>query len=175
MTRIACLSMTLLLLAGAALSGCGGEQPAGTREAVPPVVTVPETGAPPVPPAEVPEPPEPEPAAGEPVVAESAEAVEEPEAESAVLDDATLLDSLIGTTWMVGDMRVHFKDGQYVLVEGGEVAEIAPEGMNAAYTLENGTITVTAMGRTTTATWDGERLVVGGVPARPVREAAENG
>jgi hypothetical protein len=165
--------MTALLLAVAALSGCGGEQPAETTQAAPPVVSVPET--PPAPePVEPATAEEPVPAA-EPIVAEAVAAVEEPEAESGVLDDATLLELLSGTTWMVGDMRVHFKDGQYVLVEGGEVAEIAPEGMNAAYKLENGTITVTAMGRTTTATWDGEQLVVEGVPARRLGESAENG
>lgn len=139
-----------------AAAGCGRETPDAPPE--PDVHVEEETHVvpPPVPeaaPSEVP----PEAVPATPVDAE-------PDAPPEEIDP--LHAALLGTRWQVGDMLVVFRAEDEVFVQGGPVAELAPDGLEATYRYADGVVTASAMGRTMTGVWDGETLVVEGVPAQ---------
>jgi hypothetical protein len=69
---------------------------------------------------------------------------------------------LIGTTWQVGDIQVTFTSANKVKLAGGPIANAAPNGLDADYSYQNGTLEVTALGQTKNGTWDGDKLVVDG-------------
>ena len=73
--------------------------------------------------------------------------------------------ALVGTTWVVGDFQARFLDGDTVFIAGTPLAEIAPAGMEAPYTIADGVIEVSAAGETKAGTWDGETLMMDGVVA----------
>ncbi len=97
--------------------------------------------------------------------AKAEEAVEE------AADDATAetpagaagLDTLVGTAWAFEDgTEISFKDAETAVIKGGVVALIAPGGLDAALTFEDGNVTISAMGQTKTGTWDGESFEMDG-------------
>jgi hypothetical protein len=75
---------------------------------------------------------------------------------------------LIGTAWTFSDIRLKFLDVSTCLVVGGRVATLAPEGVNAPYTFDEGTVSLSVMGEQMTGTWDGEKLVIAGNPGEPI-------
>jgi len=77
-------------------------------------------------------------------------------------------EALVGTTWLAGDFTVTFHEPPEILIEGGPLQETDPEGIIGHYTFENGLVTVTAQGETRTGSWDGERLIVDGLQAKPL-------
>ncbi len=97
--------------------------------------------------------------------------VEAPDTSLTTLPPATAgtVEQLIGTDWIVGDMVVSFKDAGSLVVRGGVVDEMAPDGVQGSYTVTNGNVEVLVeiMGEqhVRRGTWDGERLVVDGTPA----------
>jgi hypothetical protein len=74
---------------------------------------------------------------------------------------------LAGTTWKLGDLTVTFKDASNLVAKGGPVAAIAPNGMEATYSIKDTLleITVPTMGITKTGTFDGTKLVIDGQTA----------
>ena len=130
----------------AVLSGCGGDQTPvapGDEEAVP-AAPVKETEA------------------------TEAPAPSETPAAAAVASDADpLLQQLIGTTWTAGEYTVNFVDESKVKLQGGKLKDLFPQGMDALFTFEPNadgaaTISVSALGQTTSGTWDGTNLVIDG-------------
>lgn len=157
-------------------AGCGGsepaEAPAGGDEGSPTInlenldnAPAPEAPAAPEAPVAAPEvapAPEPAPAPEAPVMDGAAA----PAAAPAVPGEVDpQLAKLIGTTWMIDDIEANFKDATTVALKGGPLAAIMPNGLDATYTYENGTITVSAVGSTKTGTWDGTTLVIDGKTA----------
>jgi len=140
----------VLLMSAMLLIGCGGSG----KEPVP---TAPPEAAPVSPSTQTPPAKEPE------LTVPPAAPAAAPASASAPVDP--LLQKLIGTTWMVGDFQATFQDAKTVLVKGGDLAALYPNGYPATYTFENGTLEVTVMDQKTAATWDGEKLVVDGVEA----------
>lgn len=108
-------------------------------------------------------------------VAEDAEAAVEAAADSTaetadeLMEDAAEVvgggdahEKLIGTNWQVGDFKMEFQSEEAVKISGGALATIAPDGLDAEYTYEDGAIVLSAMGQTREGTWDGENLVIDG-------------
>ena len=69
---------------------------------------------------------------------------------------------LVGTTWLVGDVTVTFKDGASAFAKGGMLAQVAPDGLDVAYTLKDSIVEIGALGQTMTGTFDGTKLVIDG-------------
>jgi len=74
-------------------------------------------------------------------------------------------DALVGTVWAIGDVIVTFKDESKVFAKGGFIAPVAPEGIEATYTLSGNLIELTALDHTITGTFDGTNLVIDGKSA----------
>ena len=150
-----------LVLAGAVLAfaGCGGkDQPDSDAKPEPQQTAAPQTSPMPDTAPDAPATPETPATPGDTPAAAEAGA-------TAQAGDAA---ALIGTSWLVGDMHVTFKSPTELFVKGGMVAEVAPDGLTAQYTMgPEGTLEATAMGVTMQGTWDGTNLTVGGVPAQP--------
>jgi hypothetical protein len=74
---------------------------------------------------------------------------------------------LSGTKWMLGDLTVTFKDASTAVVTGGPLAAVAPNGLEASYTLKDNALEVKApaLGITKTGTFDGTKLVIDGKTA----------
>lgn len=72
---------------------------------------------------------------------------------------------LIGTSWMVGDVEANFTDKDSVMLKGGIVATLAPDGLEADYTFADGKVELNAAGNTKSGTWDGTALVIDGTVA----------
>jgi len=70
--------------------------------------------------------------------------------------------ALIGTKWTIGEYEATFKDDKKVTLKGGALKLMAPNGLDADYTLVDGVLTVSAMGQKKEGTWDGTKLVVDG-------------
>lgn len=70
--------------------------------------------------------------------------------------------SLVGTTWKVGEYTASFQTGQDVLVKGGPISD--PAGAKGTYTIQadKNIIEVTILGRTQAGTWDGTKLTMDG-------------
>ena len=73
--------------------------------------------------------------------------------------------TLAGTTWLYDGITVVFQDETNLLLKGGMITELAPSGLEATYTLDNGVIEAQVMDQTVTGTFDGANLVVDGKPA----------
>ena len=135
-----------------AMAGCGGPAqdepaPAGngdTEPATTPEAQPEEPAAPAEAPAETPD--------------ESAEA--QPEA----AEGGT---GLTGTKWQMGDYVIEFQDESNVLVKGGQIATLMPDGAMGEYKVEDGKFSVNILGMTRSGTWDGEKLIVDGTEAVP--------
>ena len=98
----------------------------------------------------------------EEAVEEAAPAAEEAPAESpaAAGDD---LNGLVGTSWAFEDgTSITVKDSETAVIKGGVVALIAPDGLDAKLSFEDGNVTISAMGQSRTGTWDGETLEIDG-------------
>ena len=74
--------------------------------------------------------------------------------------------ALMGTTWLIGEFTVAFKEPPEVFVKGGPLAESWPDGVTGEYTFEKGIVEVTALDETRMGTWDGANLVVDGLKAK---------
>lgn len=136
-------TLATMTLAAAVAAGCGGSADPAPAPA-PKVVT-------------------PAPAAAPAPAAEAAETGEAAEAAAPAAEGADELHAkLINTAWKVGDFEVNFLDTEKVLVKGGPLSAIAPNGLEAKYSYAEGLIEVTAMGQTKKGTWDGETLTVDG-------------
>ena len=93
------------------------------------------------------------------------EAVEEEAADATAETPAGAagLDTLVGTAWAFEDgTEISFKDAETAVIKGGVVALIAPGGLDAALSFEDGNVTISAMGQTKTGTWDGESFEMDG-------------
>jgi len=73
--------------------------------------------------------------------------------------------TLSGTTWVYDGITVTFKNESSLLLKGGMVSELAPDGLEGTYKLENGVIEVNVMDQTVSGTFDGTNLMVDGKPA----------
>ncbi len=141
------------LLAGlcvVVMAGCSG---GAKEEAAPPARG---TAEPPAAPA-----PEETPAAGLSAPGEAPAAA--PEAAPA----AGGTGSLVGTKWQLGDFTVEFQDESNVLVKGGQIATLMPDGAKGEYKVEDGKFSVSILGMTKSGTWDGKKLVVDDTEAIP--------
>ena len=132
------------------MAGCSG----GAKEEVAPPARG--TAEPPAAPA-----PEETPAAGLSAPGEAPAAA--PEAAPA----AGGTGSLVGTKWQLGDFTVEFQDESNVLVKGGQIATLMPDGAKGEYKVEDGKFSVSILGMTKSGTWDGKKLVVDDTEAIP--------
>jgi len=94
-------------------------------------------------------------------------AVEEEPLQPLSPEERGTVDELIGTTWRVEDYTVTFLEPPVCRVKGGDIEEIAPDGVKGHYALEDGILEVSAMDETRQAHWYGDRLAVDGVDAVP--------
>ncbi len=69
---------------------------------------------------------------------------------------------LAGTKWQLGDYEIDFKDEGKVLVKGGQIATLVPDGAEGEYKVEDGKFSVSILGQSFNGTWDGSKLVVDG-------------
>ncbi|MBI3117822.1 MAG: hypothetical protein HYZ00_03995 [Candidatus Hydrogenedentes bacterium] len=163
------LSLTIALV----VAGCGGKKAAappaggeGDKESSGMKINLDDLKNLPAPapaePAPTPAPaePAPAPAPAEPAPAPAPGAAAAPAAVPGELDPQQA--KLIGTSWQVGDVEAAFQDGDTVMLKGGQIAGIMPDGLEAQYKYEGGKITLSALGQERTGTWDGEKLVVDG-------------
>jgi len=155
--------MMLALCLGVVLAGCGGrkEEPKPATEA--PAPAAPDAGTEEMEAAEAGKEMETEMPEG----AEDADTGGDMETDEAEDDGGEAMEEeapneLVGTKWNVGEYEVEFKNNTTVLVKGGQINDLAPEGVEGAYTLEDGRIEVEVLGETRVGTWDGEKLVVDG-------------
>jgi hypothetical protein len=131
------------------MAGCGGPKeeaaPAGpgTEEQAAPAPSQP----PAAPPAEE---------------APAAPAEESAEAAPAAEEGGT---GLVGTKWKLDEYVIEFQDDTQVLVKGGQIATLMPDGATGEYKIEDGKFSVSILGMTKSGTWDGDKLVVDGVEA----------
>ncbi len=77
----------------------------------------------------------------------------------------TLQQQLIGTSWMIGDYHVSFKDNNKAIVKGEPIHDLYPDGVEATYSLkENGDFVINAkkenLDETKIGIWNGKELVV---------------
>lgn len=75
---------------------------------------------------------------------------------------------LVGTTWAIGETILTFKDETKVFAKGGLIAQIAPDGLEATWSLNGTVLEMSAMGETRAGTFDGATLTLGGVTATKV-------
>ena len=73
--------------------------------------------------------------------------------------------TLVGSTWKIGEFIANFKDATTVSLKGGALASVAPDGLDAKYTLADGKVEVNVMGMTKTGTFDGTNLIIDGSAA----------
>lgn len=73
--------------------------------------------------------------------------------------------TLAGTTWLYDGITVVFQDETNLLLKGGMIAELAPNGLEGTYKLDNGVIKAQVMDQTVSGTFDGPNLVIDGKPA----------
>ncbi|HOF40566.1 MAG TPA: hypothetical protein PLD73_10860 [Candidatus Hydrogenedentes bacterium] len=69
---------------------------------------------------------------------------------------------LTGTKWQLGDYEINFKDDGKVLVKGGQISTLMPDGAEGEYKIEDGKFSVSILGQSFNGTWDGSKLVVDG-------------
>ena len=72
---------------------------------------------------------------------------------------------LVGTVWVYDGMTITFMDDSKLLLKGGVVEDVAPEGLDGTYTLKDGIIEVSALDITKSGTFDGKTMVVDGKTA----------
>lgn len=154
-----CMSLLLIFALAAAISACGGKPEESAKTPTP-------TPTPAVTPTPAPAPPAPVPVPAAPVEATEAaattESAVEETAEEAPQPVDALHEKLVGTSWMLSDIHVQFLDAKKVVMKGGPINALAPNGITADYSYKEGIVEVTALGQTKSGTWDGEKLVVDG-------------
>lgn len=113
-------------------------------------------------------------AAPAPAPGASPEAAAPPEAPAAAPGETAAVEpaaegsgSLVGTTWQIGDFTVEFKDDSQVLVKGGQIATLMPDGAMGEYKVEDGKFSVSILGMTKSGTWDGQKLIIDDAEAIP--------
>ena len=74
---------------------------------------------------------------------------------------------MVGTKWQLGDFTVEFQDESKVLIKGGQIATLMPDGATGEYKVEDGKFSVSVLGMTKSGTWDGKKLVVDDTEAIP--------
>lgn len=94
-------------------------------------------------------------------------AVEAPGGTAAADPAAAGATGLAGTKWQLGEYVVDFKDDGKVLVKGGQIATLMPDGAEGEYKVEDGKFSVSVLGQSFNGTWDGSKLVVDGNEAVP--------
>ncbi|HUW62166.1 MAG TPA: hypothetical protein VMZ06_14280 [Candidatus Bathyarchaeia archaeon] len=130
-------------------------------ETAPPPTPQPKTDLPKPAPAAAPAPAA-EPA---PAPAPAPEAAPAPDTAAQPAAPAAAAAALVGSTWKIGEFTANFKDATTVSLKGGALASIAPDGLDAKYTLADGKIEVNAMGTVKTGTFDGTNLIIDGSTA----------
>jgi len=148
----------LSLLVVAVLTGCGSSTPAPEENAAPaekPKVEAEAAaeGSGTVTPAPAPEEPAPAAAEGSDTAKKEAAAV------------PATVDGLVGTKWKYDDIELTFKDDKKVALKGGPLAALAPDGLDADYTLKDGVFEVSVMGQTYSGTYADGKLTVDGTEA----------
>jgi len=78
---------------------------------------------------------------------------------------APVVDGLVGTKWTHNGISLEFKEGNKVMLSGGPLATMAPNGHEAEYTLADGALSVNVFDQVYTGTWDGTKLIVDGSEA----------
>ena len=101
------------------------------------------------------------------VAAPADPAVEAPGGTAAADPAAAGATGLAGTKWQLGEYVVDFKDDGKVLVKGGQIATLMPDGAEGEYKVEDGKFSVSVLGQSFNGTWDGSKLVVDGNEAVP--------
>ncbi|MCX8064805.1 MAG: hypothetical protein N3G21_06490 [Candidatus Hydrogenedentes bacterium] len=72
--------------------------------------------------------------------------------------------TLIGTKWKFEEFDMEFFDVDRVLIKGGIVKKVSPEGIVAEYRVyDDGVIEIMVMGMIKTGMWDGKKLVIDGL------------
>lgn len=74
-------------------------------------------------------------------------------------------ESLVGTTWTVGEFTAEFKDASTVFVKGGQLGE----GQDGTYVISEGHIEVEIAGITQAGVYDGEKMAVDGLLAKKLQ------
>jgi hypothetical protein len=127
-----------------------------------------------------------EPAAGEPAPVEEVAPVEEaapaedpsPAEEAApaegvepqaAVQAAPMTDGLTGSKWTYNEIELEFREDGKVHLKGGPVAALAPDGLEAPYTLADGNLSVDVFGQAYAGTWDGSVLQIAGENATKVQ------
>ena len=109
--------------------------------------------------------PAPAPVAPAPVPAPAPEAAPAPAPAAPAAAAPAVAGTLVGSTWKLGEFTANFKDDTTVSLKGGQLAAIAPDGLDAKYTLKDGKVELNAMGMTKNGTFDGTNLVIDGTTA----------
>jgi hypothetical protein len=76
---------------------------------------------------------------------------------------------LVGTKWEMDGIVVDFRDSDTVFLKGGAIAQFAPDGLEADYTLTpnpdgGSTLEANVLGQPVMGIWDGEALTIDGKP-----------
>ena len=74
-------------------------------------------------------------------------------------------DGLVGTKWVYDEITLEFKEGNMVFLKGGPLMALAPDGTDAAYTLDGEAFEVTVLGQVYSGSFDGTKLMVDGKEA----------
>lgn len=72
--------------------------------------------------------------------------------------------NLIGTKWKFEEFDIDFAGIDKLIIKGGIVRKISPEGIVADYKVyDDGVIEIMVMGMIKTGMWDGKKLVIDGL------------
>lgn len=134
----------------ASIAGCGPREEPAVPAPADPTAPVPVDPAAPPPVEPVPDVPEVPPA-------------EEPD-DPAVDED---VEGLAGTTWQLDEYVVEFQDDRRVLVKGGQIATLMPDGAMGEYKVEDGKFSISILGMSLDGSWDGQTLIVNDTEAIP--------
>lgn len=106
----------------------------------------------------------PVPTPASPIPEAPSEAPDIPVQPSGALPSDPLAAQLVGTTWHFGDIYATFIDGETLWMKGGQIAEIAEEGIQVKYTFKDGGILeLQILGETRFGAWNGEILILDGM------------
>jgi predicted small lipoprotein YifL len=75
---------------------------------------------------------------------------------------------LDGTTWKVDVFEITFKGDSEILVKGGPLAAIMPDGATGSYKLDGSALDLSAMGKNFKGSWDGTVLKIDNAAAEKI-------